>query len=158
MGEEGASRGDLTSSEDDNVLVQGVAGDKYALGFFGFAYYDENRERLKVVPIDDEDDSNGSEAIVPSQETVGDGTYQPLSRPVFIYVRAEAAERPEIDRFVEFYLTEGAPLVREVGYIPLQEQTYQLALERFNNRTTGSMLGEGSQVGVSVDDLLMKQQ
>lgn len=157
VGQEAASRGDFTSSEDDNVLVQGVEGDKYALGFFGFAYYDENRDRLKIVPIDDGDSSNGEGAIAPSLETVANGTYQPLSRPIFIYVRLEAAERPEVSRFINFYLTEGAPLVREVGYIPLPEQTYQLALERFENRTTGSVFGHGSQVGVSIDDVLQRE-
>src|SRR5690606_38230125 len=91
-GEEGASRGDFTGSEDDNVLVQGVASDVSALGFFGYSYYEENQNSLKLVAIDDGDDSNGEGCVEPSPETINDGTYQPLSRPIFIYVNAEAAQ------------------------------------------------------------------
>ncbi len=157
-GEEGASRGDFTASEDDNVLVQGVAADSNALGFFGYAYYEENQDKLKAVPVDDGDPSNGDGPILPSPETVANSTYQPLSRPVFIYVRRDSADRPQVERFIEFYLTNSSSLVREVGYIPLPDEAYALLLERFRNRVTGTLFGgEGSQVGVSVEALLREE-
>lgn len=156
--EAGAARGDFTSSEDDNVLVQGVSGDENALGFFGYAYYEENQERLKLVAIDDENPENGDGPILPSPETVGNGTYQPLSRPVFIYVSKEAAQRPEVKRFVEFYLEQAPQLVREVGYIALPAEAYRLALQRFRNQVTGSVFaGSGARVGVSVEELLQME-
>jgi phosphate transport system substrate-binding protein len=138
------------------VLVQGVASDKAALGFFGYAYYKENTERLKVVPIDDGDGKNGAGPIAPSLETVGQGTYQPLSRPIFIYVSRKEADRPEIAKFVEFYLGDkGQALVAEVGYIPLRKSGYDLANKRFADRVTGSVFAGGSQVGVTVEELLV---
>ncbi len=160
VGKEGASRGDYQASEDDNVLVQGVANDKYALGYFGLAYYLENKDVLKAVPIDDGNPSNGDGPIPPSPETVLNGTYQPLSRPIFIYVSTKAAERPEVQAFIRFYLdpTNAEVLVPEVGYVPLPEKVYQLALNRFAKRVTGSVFGGGSQVGVSLEELLQKEQ
>lgn len=155
VGTEHASRGDFTSSEDDNVLVQGIATDPSALGFFGFAYYAENKDRLKLIPIDDGKDDNGAGPIAPSMITVANGTYQPLSRPVFIYVSKQAAERPEIQQFVDFYFKNADALVKEVGYIPLPPRAYSLASKRFIDRKTGSVFaGKGSKVGVSVEDLL----
>ncbi len=155
VGEEHASRGDFTSSEDDNVIVQGVATDENALGFFGYAYYEANRDRLRVIPIEDGDATNGAGPIEPSPETVANSTYQPLSRPIFIYINKAAAERQEIKDFVHFYLREGRSLVREVGYIPLPDSTYDLATQRFDAGTTGSVFGGGgSRVGVSAEDLL----
>lgn len=155
VGEEHKSRGDFTSSEDDNVLVKGIATDKNALGFFGFAYYAENRDKLKIVPIDDGVKENGESAVAPSVETIEGGTYQPLSRPIFIYVGRPDAERPEVKDFVKFYLTAGPKLVGEVGYIKLPQDTYALALKRFENLKTGSVFaGAGSKVGVTVSDLL----
>lgn len=155
VGKEHASRGDYTSSEDDNVLVKGISTDKLALGFFGFAYYVENKSRLKLVPIDDGNEENGKGAIAASHETIEDGTYQPLSRPVFIYVRKEAAERKEVQGFVDYYLGEGVSLIEEVGYVKLPAEAYTLAQKRFDERKTGSMFaGEGSRVGVKVTDLL----
>ncbi|MBZ0270484.1 PstS family phosphate ABC transporter substrate-binding protein [bacterium] len=159
VGKEHASRGDFTASEDDNVLVQGVSTDKFALGFFGFAYYAENAAKLKLVPIDDGNPENGNEPVAPSMETVGNGTYQPLSRPIFIYASKEAANtRPEVDAFVRYYLEHGGPLTREVGYIPLPDQGYRLALKRFADRTTGSMFSGGSKVGVTVEQLLAGEE
>jgi phosphate transport system substrate-binding protein len=114
-----ASRGDFTSSEDDNVLVQGVSSDELALGFLPFAYYEENRDRLKLVPVDDGKADNGAGPMLPSPDTIRVGTYQPLSRPVFIYVSTKAAGRPEVQKFVEFYLKEAETLVREVNYVGL---------------------------------------
>ena len=140
-GKTGASRGDYTSSEDDNVIVQGIGGDENALGYFGFAYYEENQSKVKLVPVDDGNDANGKGPIAPSPQTVMGGTYFPLSRPIFIYPKASALERPEVSRLVEFYLTKGAPLVREVGYIPLSDKEYELVRTRFIARTAGSMYG-----------------
>jgi len=144
VGKEHSSRGDFTSSEDDNVLVQGVAGDRYALGFFGYAYYEENQDKLALVAIDDGDDSNGAGAIHPSPDTVTNGTYRPLSRPIFIYVALGALERAEIRDFVTFYLDRGAPLVREVGYVALHDRERELVRQRFTARTTRTMYGEGA--------------
>ena len=139
VGKSGASRGDYTSSEDDNVIVQGVTGDEHSLGYFGFAYYEENKDKLKLVAVDDGDDANGRGPIAPSPETVKDGTYAPLSRPIFIYPRVKSLERAEIRSFLEFYLTKGNALVREVGYIPLTEREYELIRARLASRKTGSM-------------------
>lgn len=154
VGREGASRGDYTASEDDNVLVQGVAGDENALGFFGFAYYYENQDRLKIVPVDDNNPDNGEGPVPPTFTTINQGTYQPLSRPLLIYVRVDAASRPAVEDFVKFYLNNIGDLVKEIGYIPLSDTTYRLAMERFENRVHGSMFEGGSQVGVDINELL----
>jgi phosphate transport system substrate-binding protein len=154
VGKEHASRGDFTSSEDDNVLVQGISGDRNALGFFGYAYYQENQDKLKLVPVDDGKPDNGQGPIAPSTETVVNGTYQPLARPIFVYVTTAAAQRPEIGQFVTFYLTEGRGLVKEVGYIPLPDRAYELARARFESRKAGSLFEGGSKVGVSIEKLL----
>lgn len=154
VGEEGASRGDFTSSEDDNVLVQGIASDRNSLGFFGVAYYEENADKLKLVPVDDEDDSNGTEAIEAEFDAILNGDYQPLSRPIFIYVSMQAGERSEVSEFVEFYLAQADQLVREVGYIPLPGDSYQRALAKWQAGTIGTAFSGGSQIGVTIDDLL----
>jgi phosphate transport system substrate-binding protein len=138
-GKAAASRGDYTSSEDDNVLVQGISGDENALGYFGLAYYEENQDKLKLVAIDDGKDDNGKGPILPTPETVGGGTYRPLSRPIFIYVKTTSLQRPEVQKFIEFYLTNTARLVREVGYIPFPDADYALVRQRFDGRRTGSM-------------------
>lgn len=155
IGEEGASRGDFTSSEDDNVIVQGVASDELGLGFMGLAYVEQNRSRLKTVAIDDGEKENGDGPIAASIETVRNGTYQPLSRPLFIYISAKAAERREVQEFVEAFLTTGRELVVEVGYVELTPRIYELAQEHFADRRLGSAFGSGgSQVGVTLEDLL----
>jgi phosphate transport system substrate-binding protein len=155
VGEEHKSRGDYTSSEDDNVLVKGISTDKLALGFFGFAYYEENKAALKLVPIDDGIKENGDGAILPSRVTIENASYQPLSRPIFVYVNRAEAERKEVQDFVKYYIGEGTKLVDEVGYIGLPSDTYKLVQERFEKRTTGSVFaGAGSKVGVIVGDLL----
>lgn len=152
VGREHASRGDFTSSEDDNVLVQGVSRDPLALAFFGFAYYSENADKLKVVPIAAAD---GAAPVAPTLETIANGTYQPLSRPVFLYVSADEAARPEVAALIDFWIAKGGPLAREVGYIPLPERATALVTARFAARTLGSVFdGKGSAVGVSVEDLL----
>jgi phosphate transport system substrate-binding protein len=155
---EHASRGDFTSSEDDNVIVQGVSKDEGALGFFGFAYYEGNKNLLKLVAVDDLNDANGKGPILPSPQTVRDGTYQPLSRPLFIYVSKAALDQPAIKSFVNYYLTTGPQLLPEVGYIALPERAYELAQQRVEKRVTGSIFGgAGSQVGVRIEDLLEKE-
>lgn len=126
VGQSGSSRGDYTASEDDNVLVQGVSGDKNALGFFGLAYFEENQEKLKLVGVDD-----GSGAVLPSYETVKDGSYTPLSRPVFIYVNSEATKTEAVVDFVEFYLETAGELVQDVGYIALPEADYENQRKKF---------------------------
>lgn len=118
-GQEGVSRSDYTASENDNVLVQGVAGEKNALGYFGYAYYVENKDKLKLVAV------NG---VYPNPKTIRTGTYKPLSRPLFIYVNEKALKRPEVKRFVQFYLQNGASLASQVGYIPLPEKEYRQEL------------------------------
>ncbi len=153
-----ASRGDFTSSEDDNVLVQGISNDELALGFLPFAYYEANHERLKLVPVDDGKADNGAGPILPSPDTIRTGTYQPLSRPVFIYVSKKAAERPEVQKFVEFYMANADVLVREVNYVGLGEAAYQLVGGRFAKRITGSVFSGVNTVGVTIDQLLSKER
>ncbi|NJO39377.1 MAG: PstS family phosphate ABC transporter substrate-binding protein [Cyanobacteria bacterium CRU_2_1] len=157
-GEEGESRGDYTASEDDNVLVQGVAGDRGAIGYFGYAYYEQNQDRVKLVGIDDGDSANGEGCVTPSAETVLDNTYQPLARPLFIYVSTKAAERPEVKAFVEFYMDEAnKQLIESTGYVPLSDPIYDKALARFQENKTGTVFEGGSAVGVSLEDLLEQE-
>jgi len=158
VGKEGASRGDFTSSEDDNVIVQGVASDELALGFLPLAYVEQNRSRLKLVPVDDGKPDNGAGPITPSAETVRNGTYQPLSRPLFIYVARKAAERPEVQQFVEMFFSR-PELTQEVGYIELTPQIYDLARKHFADRRVGTAFGEGgSQVGLTLEALLSREK
>jgi len=158
VGKEGASRGDFTSSEDDNVLVQGVSSDELALGFLPFAYVEQNQDKLKLVPVDDGKAENGSGPLSPSAETVRNGTYQPLSRPLFIYVAKKAAERPEVQKFVDAYFGASA-LIREVGYVELTPQIYDLAKKHFAERKVGTAFGAGgSQVGLTLEQLLTREQ
>ena len=127
VGESGSSRGDYTASEDDNVLVQGIAGDKFALGFFGLAYYEENQDKLKLVSVD-----NGTGAVFPTFETVKNKTYTPLSRPLFIYVSKKYAATDVVKTFIQFYLKNAATLSKEVGYISLPAEEYDAMTEKFN--------------------------
>jgi len=120
VGEEGASRADYTASEDDNILVQGIEGDKYSLGYFGFAYYFENANSLKIVPID-----SGNGPVTPSEETINAGKYTPLSRPLFIYVNKNSLKHPEVKAFIKFYMEHAVELVSEVGYVPYPESVYK---------------------------------
>ena len=158
VGKEGASRGDFTSSEDDNVLVQGVSSDELALGFLPFAYVEQNQDKLKLVPVDDGKADNGNGPLSPSAETVRNGTYQPLSRPLFIYVAKKAAERPEVQQFVNAYFRASA-LIREVGYVELTPEIYDLAKTHFADRKLGTAFGAGgSQVGMTLEKLLTREQ
>jgi phosphate transport system substrate-binding protein len=143
-----ASRGDYTASEDDNVLVQGVARQKGALGYFGFAYYVENKDKLKAVPID-----NGNGPVYPSDQAVEDGSYQPLARPVFIYVKEESLGRPEVREFVEYYLANAAKYSREVKYVPLPPKVYEAAMKSVRERRVGTVFGSREAVGVTMEQL-----
>lgn len=147
-----SSRGDFTASEDDNVLVQGIANDRNALGFFGYAYYAENTDKLKAVAIDD-----GKGPVAPSEKTVLDGSYQPLSRPIYIYVSKKAAAKPEVKEFVEFYLKNAPKLVKQVKYVPLPGKVYQMGLERLQKGKVGTAFGGEAEVGVRIDALMKRE-
>lgn len=154
-----ASRGDFTSSEDDNVLVQGLSSDELGLAFLPFAYYEENQASLKLIPVDDGAADNGAGPIAPGPESIRTGTYQPLARPVFIYVSTAAARRPEVQAFVEFYLREAETLVREVKYVGLGAEAYQLVGDRFRKRVTGTLFDTGEPtIGLTIDQLLAKER
>jgi len=127
VGKSGSSRGDYTASEDDHVLVQGIAGDKYSLGFFGLAYYSENKDKLSLIGV-----HNGTEVVKPTLETVSNGTYKPLSRPLFLYVNSTSVASKEVVTFVDFYLENAGALSKDVGYIPLPKEKYNAQQERFN--------------------------
>jgi len=126
VGKSGSSRGDFTASEDDHVLVQGIAGDKFSLGFFGLAYYTENADKLTLIGV-----HNGTEVVKPTLETVSNGTYTPLSRPLFIYVNSTSVKSPEVVDFVNFYLKNASELAEDVGYIPLPADIYNKQIENF---------------------------
>jgi phosphate transport system substrate-binding protein len=153
VGKSKSSRGDFTASEDDNVVVQGVSRDTGALGYFGFAYYVENKDKLKAVPVVN---PKTGKAVEPSLEAVISGDYQPLSRPIFIYVNAASVDKPEVKEFVEFYLKNAAALTKEVKYVPLTDADYKHALENFTKKKTGTAFGGHSEVGVKVSDLLKR--
>jgi phosphate binding protein len=153
MGKAKESRGDYQASEDDNVLVQGVSGDRGALGYFGLAYVTENEGKIRAVPVKMGD----AEPVSPSIETVNNGTYQPLSRPLFVYVKKSSAERPEVKGFMEFYLSPSfTPLIqsREVGYVALGDDLYEAIAKRFTAGTTGTLFPEGAEVGGTLDRYL----
>ena len=133
VGRDGKVRSDMSVSEDDNVLVNGVAGDRDAIGYFGFAYFTENKDKLVAVAVDD-----GKGAVLPTDATILDGSYEPFSRPVFIYVNRNSADRPEIGAFVDFYLQQAAALSKEVGYTPLPESIYGTARTNWKARRTGT--------------------
>ena len=154
VGKSKSSRGDFTASEDDNVLVQGVSRDVNALGYFGYAYYAENQGKLKAVPIIEK---AGKPGVGPSMQSVLDGSYQPLSRPIFIYVSSKAYERPEVRKFVEFYLTHGATLAKEVKYVPLPDKAYALNREHLAKGKKGTVFGGVAEVGVRIEDLLARE-
>jgi phosphate transport system substrate-binding protein len=147
-----ASRGDYTASEDDNTLVQGVENNKTALGYFGFAYYVAHKDKMRAVPID-----GGKGPVAPSLEAVTDGTYNPLSRPLFVYVKEDSLKRPEVKEFVQFMLTQGSELVAEVGYLPLPDKAYKVAWEHVQAGKLGSVFGGVPEVGVTIDDLLARE-
>jgi len=153
VGKAKSSRGDFTASEDDNVLVQGVARDVNALGYFGFAYYVENKDKLKAVPIV----NDKGQPVVPSLEAVVTGSYQPLSRPIFIYVNAKSLAKPEVKEFVQFYLQQGAQLSQEVKYVPLPAHAYKTAWDHVVKNKKGTVFGGTPEVGITIEELLKRE-
>ncbi len=154
VGKSKSSRGDFTASEDDNVLVQGVSRDANALGFFGYAYYEENKDKLRSVPIVEKD---GKPAVAPSMESVLNGSYQPLARPIFIYVNTKSLAKAEVKNFVDYYMKHGAKLAREVKYVPLPDKAYTIGLEHVSSMKKGTVFGGMSEVGVTIDELLKRE-
>lgn len=143
-GKEKSSRADYTASEDDNILVQGVAGDKFSLGYFGYAYYELSKDKLKLLKV------NG---IAPSPETIADGTYTPLSRPLFWYVNKKSLDKPQVAAMVKFLLTEGADFIASTGYVALPAAAYTAAQDRADQKKTGTVF-HGAQPGMKIEDLL----
>ena len=146
MGESGSSRTDFTPSEDDNVLVQGVASNPGGMGYFGFAYYEQNRQRLKALSV------NG---VTPSAETIASGDY-PLARPMFIYVNAEALRRPQVRRFIDYLLVNAPTLAPRVGYVPLPAEAYATYRQRIASSETGTAFGGHNEVGLSITELMAR--
>lgn len=151
-GKSKAIRKDFTGSEDDNVLVQGVSRDRGALGYFGLSYYLENKNKVKAVGI-----NNGKGPIMPSSQTVLNGSYNPLSRPLFIYVSSKAAKRPEVKQFVTYYMNNGAASAKKVGMVPLPANAYKTILANFNKGRVGSVFGGEEKVGLTISQLLQMQ-
>jgi phosphate transport system substrate-binding protein len=156
VGKAKSSRGDFTGSEDDNVLVQGIEGNRYALGYIPFAYYAPNKTRLKAVAVQ-WDKNKVQEAVLPSLENVLKGVYNPLSRPLFLYVNKQSAEeKPEVREFVEFYLENAEALAKQVKYLPLPEKAYEMGLERFRKLEAGSGFGGSPEVGLAVEEIFKR--
>ncbi|MFO1361427.1 MAG: PstS family phosphate ABC transporter substrate-binding protein [Burkholderiales bacterium] len=153
VGKSKSARGDFTASEDDNVLVQGVARDANGLGYFGYAYYIENKDKLRAVPIVNEK----GQPVAPSMESVLEGTYSPLARPIFIYVRAAALARPEVKEFVGYYMQHGPQLAAEVKYVPLPERAYKASWEHVLKGRKGTVFGGAAEAGVTIDELLARE-
>jgi phosphate transport system substrate-binding protein len=145
-GDGGASRTDFTPSEDDNVIVQGVASNAGGMGYFGFAYYEQNRERVKALSID---------GVAPTAATIASGEYA-LARPMFIYVNAEALRRPQVRRFVDYFVQNAATLAPQVGYVALPADAYAAFGQRVANGQTGTAFGGHNEVGLSVSDLVSR--
>ena len=154
VGKAKSSRGDYTASEDDNVLVQGVSRDVNAIGYFGYAYYAENQAKLKALPIVN---PKTGKAVAPSAANVENGTYVPLSRPIFVYVKAKSLAKPEVREFVEFYLKNAAQLTKEVKYVPLPASAYTINQEHVNKKKLGTVFGGKNEVGITIDELLKRE-
>lgn len=153
VGKAKSSRGDYTASEDDNTLVQGVASDKYALGYLPFSYYEENKSKLKVLGII----GKSGKPVLPSKDTVEKGTYEPFSRPLFIYVSETGLKNTEVKKFAEFYLNNAPSLVPQVKYIALPAQAYKMAAERIQKNKLGSIFSGHSEFGMKIEDVLKKE-
>jgi phosphate transport system substrate-binding protein len=153
VGKSKSSRGDFTASEDDNVLVQGVSRDVNGLGYFGFAYYVENQDKLKAVPIVNEK----GQPVTPSMEAVEKGVYSPLSRPIFIYVSTKSLAKPEVREFVEYYMKHGGKLAKEVKYVPLPDSAYRMAWDHVQNGKKGTVFGGEAIIGITIEDLLKRE-
>ena len=153
VGEVGSSRSDLTASEDDDVLVEGVSQDPNALGYFGLAYYEQHANRMKAVAVD-----SGKGTVLPARETVEQAEYQPLSRPLFIYVNAVSAQKNKaLRQFIDFYLAQASELVSEVGYVPLPEEAYLIDRVTFHRGEVGTVFDGQSQFNLTIPELLRKQ-
>lgn len=154
VGKAKASRGDYSASENDNTLVSGIASDKFSLGYLPLAYYEENKAKLKVLPV-----FNAKEkaAILPSRQTVEKSTYSPLSRPVFIYINETAFKKPEVKEFVEFYLSQAEKIVPQVKYVPLPSKLYELAKSNLKKNKMGTVFKGHSEVGMKVEELMKKE-
>ena len=157
VGKAKSSRGDYTASEDKNIIVKGVAGEKNALGYLPLSYYMMNQKSLKALAIIGGAQAPTKTAVLPSKETVENGTYFPLSRPLFIYVNAKAAKRPEVAEFVKFYIEKAPSIVPDVKYVALPTKAYQMATEHFNKAKLGTVFGTGSHVGLKIEDVMKKE-
>ena len=155
-GERGNVRDSYNASDTDNAVVQGVSRDENGMAFFGLSYYENNSDALRLIAVDNEDSEDGEGCIEPTQQTVKEGTYQPLARPEFIYVNVDRMQdNPEVEPFVRHYIENAQRFVRQAEYIPFEAEVYDLVMERFENRVTGSMFeGSGPKVGVRIGDLL----
>jgi phosphate transport system substrate-binding protein len=149
-GKSKSSRGDFTASEDDNVIVLGVSRNKNAMGYFGYAYYDENKDKLKGLPIS----WKGGKPVEPTGANVLNGTYQPLSRPIFIYVKAKSLSNPEVRAFAEYYMKNASKLVSEVKYVPLPAKAYEYNLSALQKGRIGTKMGGVNKVGLTIDELM----
>jgi len=147
-----SSRTDYTPSEDDNVLVQGVANNPGGMAYFGMAYYEENQSRLKAIAID-----GGNGPVSPSRQTVENGTYAPLSRPIFIYVNAAELRRPQVQQFVQYYINNAATISARVGYVPLPASAYTAYLQRAQRRTPGTAFGGRAVIGASIEEVVQRR-
>lgn len=153
VGKAKSSRGDYTASEDDNVLVTGVSGDAYGLAYFGYAYYAENTAKLRAVPIV----NKVGKAVPPSTDTVMNGSYNPLARPIFIYVSAKALEKPEVRKMVEYYMTNAAKIAREVKYVELPAMVYKANLDHIARKRVGTIFGGKNEVGLTIEELVKRE-
>ena len=154
VGKAKSSRGDYTASEDDNILVQGVSRDVNAIGYFGYAYYAENTGKLKAVPIVEK---AGKPAVLPSEESVITSTYQPLSRPIFVYINPKSLDTPEVREFVEFYMKNASKLSKEVKYVPLPAKAYTVNMEHVDKKKTGTVFGGTAEVGITIEELQKRE-
>ncbi len=154
VGKSKSSRGDYTASEDDNVLVQGVAGDVNAIGYFGYAYYAENMNKLKALAIVEKD---GKPAVLPSSDSVIAGTYQPLARPIFIYVNVKSLAKPEVKKFIDYYMVQGAKMAKEVKYVPLPASVYASNVKHIAQGRKGTVFGGKNEVGISIEELTKRE-
>lgn len=157
-GKSKASRGDYTASEDDNTLVLGVSNDKGALGFLPLSYYESNKAKLKLVPVVGGDKAPKKKtAVAPNKKTVIDGSYYPLSRPIFIYVSEASYKKPEVKEYTEFYLKNATTLVSQVNYIPLPEKAYKTGADNLKKNKLGTAFGGHPEVGMTIEQILKKE-
>jgi phosphate transport system substrate-binding protein len=154
VGKAKASRGDYTASEDDNVLVQGVSRDINAIGYFGYAYYAENTAKLKALAIVN---PKTGKPVEPSATNVENGSYTPLSRPIFVYLKVKSMEKPEVKEFVEFYMKNAAKLTKEVKYVPLPAAGYTGNIDHMNKKKIGTVFGGKNEIGITIEELMKRE-